>query len=35
MADHFSAKADLGIPLTYPDSEDGDPVLHFSATTTW
>lgn len=35
MADHFSARADLGIPLTYPDSEDGDPMLHFSVNTTW
>jgi hemolysin activation/secretion protein len=35
MADRVSARADLGIPLTYPDSEDGDPMLHFSVNTTW
>ena len=35
MADHFSAKADLGIPLTYPDTEEGDPMLQFSVSTTW
>ena len=33
--DHVSAKLDLGVPLTYPDSEDGDPLLHFAISTTW
>lgn len=35
MAEQFSARVDLGIPLTYPDSEDGDPMVHFSVNTTW
>ena len=35
MDDHYAARVDLGIPLSYPDSEDGDPLLHFSLSTTW
>lgn len=33
--DHFSARIDLGIPIEYPDDEDGDPMVHFSVSTTW
>ncbi len=33
--DHVSAKLDLGFPLTYPDSENGDPLLHFAISTSW
>lgn len=35
MADRYSAKADLGIPLSYPNSEDGDPMLYFSVNANW
>ncbi len=33
--DHFSARIDLGIPIDHPDDEDGDPMVHFSVSTTW
>lgn len=31
----FSARVDLGIPLTYPDDESGDPLCHFGVSTSW
>ncbi len=30
-----SAKLDLGIPIEYPNSLDGDPMLYFSVMTNW
>jgi hemolysin activation/secretion protein len=35
LSDHLSAKADLGIPLTYPNDEDGAPLFHFAVSKTW
>lgn len=33
--DHFSARADLGIPLEHPDDIDDSPMIHFALGTTW
>jgi len=33
--DHFSTRIDLGVPIDYPDDESGDPMVHFSVSTTW
>jgi len=33
--EHFSARIDLGIPIDFPDDESGDPMIHFSVSTTW
>jgi len=33
--DHFTAKLELGVPLSYPDSEDGDPLWHFAIGMNW
>ncbi len=33
--DHFAARVDFAIPLDVPSDETGDPMLHFSVSTTW
>ncbi len=33
--DRVSARADLGIPVDYPDDLDGDPQLEFAISTSW
>ena len=33
--DHFAARVDLAIPVDVPSDETGDPMLHFSVSTTW
>lgn len=33
--DHFSARADLGIPVDAPEGVDDSPILHFAVGTTW
>lgn len=33
--DHFAARVDFAIPIDFPADESGDPMLHFSVSTTW
>ena len=33
--DRLTARCDLGIPIEGPDSETGNPLLHFSISTSW
>ncbi len=35
LEDNASARFDVALPLDYPESEDGDAMIHFGVTTSW